>query len=327
MKEKTRKNWIDALRCLAMLFVLYGHLIPSVKVFFIFTSPVKIPLFFAITGYLFNHTQPDFAAFVAKLFRKLILPWLFLSIVPLLCVVPIKGISYFLEQVGFILLGKTIWYMPCCVIAELVHYCLTKYSRNTLALSVSSLICALAGFVMGEMNLLDYAMLNRALVAQSFLLIGHYVHTYEDELFSLSNTKLGALIALYLALCIFSLYAFPGECLDVHLNKYYSPLLCSVLISTGCVSLFILFERLSSFPHWSLFIGRNTLIYYIWGGYAQGLAVKIALILGLPMINEPFSALFGILLICLLCGIASMTVNRFAPFLFGNAVHQCVGHQ
>lgn len=41
-----RKNWIDALRGLAMLFVLYGHLVHGWNEYFVFTSAIKIPLFF-----------------------------------------------------------------------------------------------------------------------------------------------------------------------------------------------------------------------------------------------------------------------------------------
>lgn len=52
--DKKRIEWIDALRALAMVLVIYGHQVPDLTGFFVFTSPIIITLFFAITGYVFN---------------------------------------------------------------------------------------------------------------------------------------------------------------------------------------------------------------------------------------------------------------------------------
>ena len=50
----SRKGWVDALRGLAILLVMYGHCVDNMVGYFVFTSPVKMPLFFAITGYVFK---------------------------------------------------------------------------------------------------------------------------------------------------------------------------------------------------------------------------------------------------------------------------------
>ena len=44
---KERKSWIDGLRALAMLFVMYGHLCTGIRPYSVFSAPVKLPLFFA----------------------------------------------------------------------------------------------------------------------------------------------------------------------------------------------------------------------------------------------------------------------------------------
>ena len=54
MEIKSRKDWIDALRALAIILVVLGHQLRGVAEYFIFTSPIKMPLFFAISGYLFK---------------------------------------------------------------------------------------------------------------------------------------------------------------------------------------------------------------------------------------------------------------------------------
>lgn len=49
-----RKIWVDLLRGFAMLLVIMGHIAKTESIFFLLTSPFKMPLFFAITGYVFN---------------------------------------------------------------------------------------------------------------------------------------------------------------------------------------------------------------------------------------------------------------------------------
>lgn len=53
----SRKEWIDGLRALAMLIVMTWHIsngINSQWLFSLITAPIMIPLFFSITGYVFN---------------------------------------------------------------------------------------------------------------------------------------------------------------------------------------------------------------------------------------------------------------------------------
>lgn len=37
----SRIKWIDALRAIAMISVIYGHLAPNFTGYFVFTSPIK----------------------------------------------------------------------------------------------------------------------------------------------------------------------------------------------------------------------------------------------------------------------------------------------
>lgn len=48
-------------------------------VFSIFTAPIMIPLFFAVSGDLFNDCDGDSRIFVEKIFKKLVVPWIGLA--------------------------------------------------------------------------------------------------------------------------------------------------------------------------------------------------------------------------------------------------------
>ena len=51
---RNRKLWIDSIRAIAIIMVVFGHQIPEETSYFVYTSTVKMPLFFAISGYLFS---------------------------------------------------------------------------------------------------------------------------------------------------------------------------------------------------------------------------------------------------------------------------------
>lgn len=51
---RNRKLWIDSIRAIAIIMVVFGPQIPEETSYFVYTSTVKMPLFFAISGYLFS---------------------------------------------------------------------------------------------------------------------------------------------------------------------------------------------------------------------------------------------------------------------------------
>ena len=68
-----RKAWIDALRALAIIMVVLGHQVKGEDAYFLFTSPVKMPLFFAISGYVFNMHDGNSQLFWKNWLRRIIM--------------------------------------------------------------------------------------------------------------------------------------------------------------------------------------------------------------------------------------------------------------
>ena len=92
-----RKDWIDIIRGLAVVLVVIGHAAPESYPFFLLTSPIKMPLFFVISGYLFNARNGSYQRFFKNLLIKVIIPWFFLGLTPVIMMAPFKGISYFTQ--------------------------------------------------------------------------------------------------------------------------------------------------------------------------------------------------------------------------------------
>lgn len=239
---KGRKDWIDALRALAMFFVIYGHLLKGWTAYFVFTSPVKICLFFAISGYVFKYNRVSELSFYKNLFRKIIIPWLVFALLPYAFAIPLKGVSFFVSRFVNVITGvSTLWYMPCCIFAEIIWHYINRFIKNDYMLIFASLAFFSLGLFLGKRRILDFMMINRAMVAQAFLLIGGIYRKYEKNILAKFEKRYCLVLgfSMYLLLGILTLILYPGQNLDVHTNKYYNLLICGLMIILGILLLFL----------------------------------------------------------------------------------------
>lgn len=313
---KPRKPWLDLLRGLALLMVIYGHQVGGRYGYFLLTSPVKIPLFFAITGYVFNESRAP-RDFVATLIRRLVVPWLGLGLLLSACRIPVEGLSAFGDSLMAFVRGEAAWYIPCCVVAELIWYTVRRTCPSLPKTALAAAACYAAGALLSLNRLLDAWMINRALVAQVYLLIGLIYRVYADGLKRRAPAVLAAAAALYAALAFASAKLYPGSIMDVHLNRYYSVPLCLGMIASGCLALMLLFDRyVYRAPRWAAFFGRNTLVIYLLHNYSVGLPKRLVRLAGLDAQN-PWLLLAATLAVCAGYALAAALVNRFAPALAG----------
>lgn len=311
-----RKPWIDALRALAILFVMYGHMVQGETAFFVFTSPIKIPLFFALTGYLFKDPEGSIKAFLGKLLRTLVVPWLFLSCLPVIAFSAVFGLNYLITELLKIFTGESVWYMPCCIVAEILWFFMRRYLKKPWQLTCGACICFAAGLLLGKFQILDFFMINRALVAQLFLLAGYFIKYFEEKIAKLNWRWLLLSCVAYVGLCVVSLLVFPTGVLDVHKNVYYHLPLCLLLIGLGLFTCFAIASRISRAPAFLTFIGKNTLVFYIWSGYAVWAINKALQIAGIHL-ESLLMMIAHTAMQCAICGIAALLLNRFLPGAVG----------
>lgn len=315
-----RKTWIDVLRGLAMLFVLYGHLAASWSEFFVFTSPVKIPLFFAITGYVFNSQNGDIKKFFNNIFIKLCIPWLILSLLPLK-IIKALILDHSMVAVGRYIIeffsGEVLWYMPCCIIAEIIMFFVRKYSKNGKSIILFSIAISVIGYILSKNGIMDLAGFNTACIAQLYILIGWFFREYEDDIMKHDILLSSILAIIYISLGTASLFLYPGEVLDVHTNYYYNLPICIVMILSGCVLMFIFARKFELKSRTVAFIGRNTLVFYMLNAYALKVIYKIFEVTNINLPENQISWLIMVVLICIICTGIAIFINRFMPICVG----------
>lgn len=278
VKPRSRFDWLDCVRGFAMLLVIYGHLLEDEIDFFIITSPFKIPLFFAITGFIFNPNK-DNKLFYKDLVHKLIVPWLCLALFPPFCVSFQRGWAFFGDRFVNVIMGKSIWYMPACIIAEIIFYYINKIKDKYLKIP-AMIVCSCIGFILAYCDIGNWFMFNRSMIAQFYLCIGFL---FRDKIIDngkyveiISRRKIIiSLTIVYFSLISVNYLCYSNMCIDVH-NNYYCYIPVSLLsIFVGCNLIFCIFYFKQISWHWLSFIGKNTLVFYIWNNYANNISTII----------------------------------------------------
>ena len=310
-----RKAWIDALRALAIILVVLGHQVKGEYIYFLFTSPVKMPLFFAISGYVFNMREGNSCLFWKNWFYRIIIPWFGLA---LIAYIPnIVSINILLRYLYNLISGKILWFMPCFAIAEIIFFYIQKHAKKEVPIILCTLSCTVLGFLANANNILNFAMINRALVVQSFFLIGYLFKQHQDKLCQIEWKYILFLFILYLGSCWATKMLFFSGRIDVHTNYYFNIPFAFYLIFLGVFILFISASKSNFSCQLMSIIGKNTLIIYIWHQYIIKILVYFMSMLHFTIDNLWLFAIIKTIWavgIALFCGVF---LNRYLPELVG----------
>lgn len=148
--EATHYAFVDILKGIAILLIVYGHIIPGAVPFVTYwVSTFHIPLFFFVSGLLFNSIKykDNLFRFFKNRAKGLAFPFLVFSIIVAL------GYYYVIEDYYSFLIGLittgwggyALWFVPVLIMVEIAFYPLSKM-RSTLVLACI-IICAILSFI------------------------------------------------------------------------------------------------------------------------------------------------------------------------------------
>lgn len=311
-----RKEWIDALRAVAIIMVVYGHQVPEFDGYFVVTSPVKMPLFFLISGYLFSMKSQR--SFYKKVLLTLIVPWLFLGLLPQILMTPSEGLSSLVAYVLKMLSGKVIWFMPCFIIGSLLFYYTYALMRNRLIVGgCISAFFFIVGVTASHYHILDFSMVNTAMAVQPYFFAGFLFKQIEGQAFVSGCSSIVVSGILFVVFVSLAFILFPGQSMDVHLSSYYNYPLCFAQTLTGLLFFVLLFRKIENFPSWVTVIGKASLVIYIWHSWAIIVFNKSIAIIDKNMPSYVYACLSSLAGI-LICVILYKFISKYVPFMIGN---------
>lgn len=179
---KERILWIDLAKAIGIYLVVLGHSlqqeVPIEGNLRDFIYIFHMPLFFFLSGYLFNVREENFLAFLKKSIYSLLVPYVFLNVVAFFLWLPIYLHGHYdlkLQIVRF-LIGEShspagpAWFLLCLFWVRLLAYFIKRSSLYVQVILILS-CCILAYYFPFRI----YWCIDSAFIAFPFFMIGNYM--------------------------------------------------------------------------------------------------------------------------------------------------------
>jgi len=271
--KNQRVAWIDLCKGGAILLVLLGHTLRT-EVSTVYIYGFHMPLFFFLSGLVFNEKKFSAKLFFSSRFNSLIIPYLFFFLLTYLYWLfcersfrplglewwqPILGLFYGAQWHGLMDHNGILWFLPCLFMVESLFFLISRSNNRWQQAGIVALL-VIAGF---SINIILPWCLNIAFVALQFFFIGNLLRTKITDSEGLKLKYIIIAIGLLLVY-IFGQYYF--ECsVNMATNQYGSPVIFELLVFIGIFSIVYASKLLSfnSIPFLGVrWIGRNTLVIF-----------------------------------------------------------------
>lgn len=138
---RNRKEWIDISKGIGIILVVIGHVVSEQSIALRFIDLFHMPLFFIISGYLFNESNVrSFSTFSIGRVKRLLVPFSFFLIIPALYYGMTKGAwRYFYEWPinEIVFADPPIWFLFVLFWVSLIYF--FKPCRNIIVLAFVTL--------------------------------------------------------------------------------------------------------------------------------------------------------------------------------------------
>lgn len=148
IEMQERYKFIDILKGISILLVVYGHITPgAIPIFTEYAGIFTMPLFFFVSGVLFNEVKyrNNFKEFLYRRYRGLVIPYFYFSIIVALCYIFIQD-NYFTFITHLLKWGwggYALWFIPVLLLSQILYFPICK-------LSVRWRLCVLSALAIGS---------------------------------------------------------------------------------------------------------------------------------------------------------------------------------
>lgn len=325
MLIENRIEWIDQLKGLMLLLVIIEHIgdIPS------YLSPTiyywggsAMPVYFAISGYLFSVKRPPKVFFKNKI-ESLLIPYILISF---LLVTFDKNIylqgggDYFFKELERILIdgisaskGTPLWFVLTLFLINAIMYPIIRTLSNKWFLLGIAFISSIIAWKLSYNNIKLVLNLESLFTALPFFVVG-YIFKEENLKYNIVTKTGGGMILVMLL--IVSLLLYNSIPLLIVFHGIVPVYLSYVFGVISILFYFILFQlhfnRLMSYI--LKFVSLNGMTFLGFHAYFQ---LLVAVICKKICVVNDYKFLITFLLPLIICFLISFPINRYVPKLVG----------
>ncbi len=273
--QKTKRiSWIDMAKGYGIIFVILGHCDIGILKLWVYTF--HIPLFFLLSGYVFN-AKSDFKTFLIKKVKSIIIPYFCLGIPMLLFrfLVRFKSGKFtfryaFNLTVKFILQRRqwTFWFLACLFFLNILFYVTVKVFKTNAKLTFLSIVFVIMGFAYYKyLKRPLYWNIDVCFMAYPFFFAGYFYKQKHQVIDKYLNNVKTSVPLLFLLGFVNSLFGYlsikvSGSGLEMFLSRYgfipftylsaFAGIVCVIIVSK-----WFTFKIIK-------YIGENSLLYFLW---------------------------------------------------------------
>ena len=176
-----RIEYLDYAKGIGIILVVLGHILIKGNIK-IYIYSFHMPLFFIISGYLFNYINIiNFKEVINKKIKALLIPYLTFSLINILGEYILSGLSFmvlkknFLETIKFSGIGA-LWFLPALFIAEFIFiFCKINISKSIYSILIFGGISCMALLIWVFTKNFIAIILIRSIIGLIFMVIGYYL--------------------------------------------------------------------------------------------------------------------------------------------------------
>ena len=271
-EPQKRVAWIDMAKGYGIILMLIGHL--HVNELMVWIYSFHMPLFFFVSGYLFN-IKSSFLDFGASKIKRMVIPYLFLYIPMLLADLSIEGtlsVGKVMEHLWLNLLQQrhsALWFLGCLIVLHFLYYPIVRYSPNRIVGAIISLMLGLTGVMLWRNGVTGfYWNFDIAMVAAPFFYGGYLIRGRINEArikkMKTVTWAVAALTVLAASVLVSELNCryFLGREIDLFESLFREEWLSYTAAFIGIAFIVLLAAR------WSVpfirYIGKHSLLFYAW---------------------------------------------------------------
>lgn len=267
--KKQRIEWIDMAKGYGIILVLVGHVDMPYITKYIYAF--HIPLFFFLSGCVYN-TTIEFNAFFIKKIKKLVIPYFCLCL-PMIfselyfgdsCNINIDGIIN--EMIGFLEQKRhtTLWFLSTLILLNFITYPFIRYNiKHTTIIVVGVSLFGLLLWHMGLNSLIWN--IDAALVVIPFFYAGFKSKSIFNQILNIP-TKYILFSFILLSIITFAItrfnYSLSGTKLDIYdstLGNIWLGYLSAFSGIVACIVFSMLFSNKAI-----KYLGKNSLLFFAW---------------------------------------------------------------
>lgn len=321
-----RQGWLDWMKVLGMLFIVWGH--SGTKLFSDFIYTFNVPLFFIVSGYLSRCKYEKNVIGWGKIVRLLIIPYLCLSAINIIFNVTLafaKGaltLKYFTDSLFSCLAGHEcgpLWFVYTLALIKII--CLYVDKALVYVLSLVGLIWAIYLHSIGYQ---DFWAVTNTLVSLPFFSLGFFLSRYKRNVNKtkncLKNVKpaIFTLIMLGLVCCTYFISIESGYVKMFRCGYGNNPLLFLIGGTVGTLLIAIVSMKMDD--KWSIFttiVAKGNIVILALHFHIIRIGSKIVdLVIQNPLVRDLVAlSLSGLIIICFVPII--LFIQKHIPIVVG----------